>query len=863
MANFLDLILGLKVEASRPALWGALALFVFSSAVVLGMGWKSKLAMTRKQRISLLIMRVAVLMLLAAALAGFTGTEFRQALSVTILADTSQSIPADQVDRVKTWIETAWAKKGDVPVRVLNFDRFAKESLPTGNAPEVRPVSDRPGTDIARAIHAGQGAFEKNSFHRLVLLSDGNETMGDALFESGKAKAAGVRIDVVPLNTRSDRDIYIESLNLPKAARPGEKINVAVTVVSNFATTATLRLKRGKTIEISKKIDVTPGSQTIDFETKVKTDYSTNYTADIAADSDDHPDNNALSAMLRVSGNPRTILFSGNKAGDSQLLEALAAGKLSVKGANIDQFPSTANGLSPYDLVVLSNVDFLKFEKQKAEALSKYLADQGGGLMIVGGENTSTLRKDKDKKEKTRTKLPIEDLMPVFFKEKKKTEPNPVALLLVIDKSASMARQNKFGMAMRAAKDTIELLKDRDSVGVILFDDFPRWAIPLQLAKDKDAILEKLDQYGVDGGTSIYPAIKEARTAFKPLPNKVKHVILLSDGQSMSTFDQNAHVLQEMADKKITISTVALGKESDKEHLRKIAQIGRGRFYYTEDINQIPKIFIEETKSITKTNVVETEFEPEVVKKGEMLKGVDLKSLPHLFGYNSARGKPTAEVYLLSENKEPLLARWRYGLGRVTFFGSDSGSDWARGWVSWSEYEKFWGRVASHTLGDKNRRTYRLETKIEDDAVNVTVDALDVNGDFLNDLALDLEINRPDGEKSLTPLTQVRPGGYSGRFALSEFGEYSFTVGGKDAGAAGTEGVGRIFLSPPTEFISQATNTALLKKIANVTTGRYDPTVEQVFQMPPQKFPVDKPLWPYLLYGALGLFIVSVLVRRS
>ena len=297
--------------------------------------------------------------------------------------------------------------------------------------------------------------------------------------------------------------------------------------------------------------------------------------------------------------------------------------------------------------------------------------------------------------------------------------------------------------------------------------------------------------------------------------------------------------------------------------LIELALLGRGRFYYTEDISQIPKIFMEETKSITKTNVVETEFFPELIKRGDILREIDFKQMPSLYGYNAAKAKPTSEAYLTAEKKEPLLVRWRYGLGKVTFFGSDSGADWARQWPNWDMYARFWSQIARNTLGDQNRRTYRVEATVQDDRARVTVDALDYNGNFLNDLDLSLEVTSPEGDSRQVPLEQWRPGGYKGDFDVDDFGEYSFRVKGKETQTIKGEGIGRVFLSPPTEFISQSPNTELLKTIAQLTGGRYNPSLDQIFEIPEQTFPRKLPLWPYLLWAALGLFLLSILVRRS
>jgi Ca-activated chloride channel homolog len=864
MANFLDQLAALRLEAGDWTVGIAAAAFVIAGAVVFALGWRSRLMMSRFQRVTLLALRVAILLLLTAAMMQVTSEKKERSLSLVFAGDVSQSISNEELGRTSEFLKAAWERKEDIPLRALGFDRSTRGQKDPNVLPSLSRISKNPGTDIERGLSSAYELFPAETFKRLVLFSDGNETTGDALGQALAAKERGVQIDVVELATVTDRDIYIESVNLPRRARPGERIQVSVRVVSNFATKATLALKRGKAIETKREVEIVPGSNVFDFPVTVKTTYSTPYTADVSAEGDDHPDNNALTARLNVAGAPKIQVFSGNPGGDPSLLEALSVNRWSLNGAPIAKFPNSVRSLSGYDLVILSNVDFLNFGEGPAKVLSKYVGEYGGGVLVIGGTNTSRLREKEEDKEKKRKPLPIENLLPVTLKEKKKTEPNPPALLLVIDKSLSMARESKFSMAIRAAKDSIELVPDRGQVGVVLFDDFPRWAVQMQTAKNRDKIIEDLDRFGVDGGTSIYPAMKEGYAALKKLSNKVKHVILLTDGVSISTFDQNAHIIQNMADKKITVSTVALGKESDKKHLQKIAKMGRGRFYYVEKADEIPKIFTKETKTITKTNIVETEFVPELVKRGTMLRGIEFDKMPSLYGYNSARSKPTSELYALAEKKEPMIVRWRFGLGRVSFVGTDSGTDWARQWPDWEQYAKFWSQVAQNTLGDQNRRTYRLDAKVIGENASVTVDALDVNGDFVNDLDLTLLVSAPGSDEPMpVKLKQNRPGGYGGQFQLPEMGEYSFTVKGSSETSAATEGIGRIFLSPPNEFQHQAPNTALLKSLAETTGGRYNPTLDQIFEVPEKTFPRSRPLWPYMLYAALALFLVSIIIRRS
>ena len=110
----------------------------------------------------------------------------------------------------------------------------------------------------------------------------------------------------------------------------------------------------------------------------------------------------------------------------------------------MEAFPSRIGEFNYFDLILLSDVPPKELSAASVDLLTEYLRDYGGGLIVAGGEATGELGKE--------SVLPLEAVLPVKFKEKKKTEPNPVAMAIVLDKSNSMGRENKFGMAIRASK---------------------------------------------------------------------------------------------------------------------------------------------------------------------------------------------------------------------------------------------------------------------------------------------------------------------------------------------------------------------------------------------------------------------------
>ncbi len=859
MAAWLEYLKGLTLAASPRATIGVGLAVALGLLVFVLLARRSRLMMRPLSRWALIAVTGVTLVALGFAYAELTHTKKEKHLAVALIVDGSASIPDAELARARAWVNQAYGLKGETWTRTLVFSR-QPQLLPAAGA--AAPAIERPaetiGTNIARALQQSIEMFPEGYTRRVVLLTDGNQTDGDLAAQAQVAAAHGVAVSSVVLNTRADLDAYIESVSAPAAARPGERIKVGAVVTSNFATNARVTLTLAGKSVFTLIAPLVIGRNTFETETVVGNQTAATFTATVEAEGDMHPENNKLSAALHIDSAPRAAMFSNKPDADLPLVEALDSAALRIEPAPESAIPGSAAGLAGYDAVILSDINWRTLPHAQQEALAQYVKD-GGGALVIGGENTG----DLSKKE---LDAPIKKMMPVNFKEKKKTEPNPVTLILIIDKSASMGRERKFAMAVLAATETINRLDEKSRIGVILFDDFPRWAVPMQLVGDaanKKKMEDELRTFGVDGGTSLYPAVGEAYKVLKEDKAKVRHIIIMSDGLSTTTFGQWGHLIQWMAAKKITISTVGLGKEADRDHLKKIAAVGQGRFYYTEDFSQIPRIFMEEAKEITKTGIVEKKFTPELLKKGDMLDGLDLSAIPDLVGYNPADAKPTSEVFLTADRGEPLLTRWRFGLGRVTTLCTDSGAGWARSWRTWPQYATVMSRLLKGSLADLALRNYRIEARNEDENGAVKVDATDQYGNFLNDAGLILKVVAPGGDESDVPLSQARPGGYEGRFPLKDYGVYSLRVAPIGGGVHRNQGVGQINLQPPPEFVATQPDRVLLQSVATTTGGKLDPSPAEAFAEPDVEYPLHKPLQPYLLYVALGAMLLALLIRRG
>jgi hypothetical protein len=110
----------------------------------------------------------------------------------------------------------------------------------------------------------------------------------------------------------------------------------------------------------------------------------------------------------------------------------------------------------------------------------------------------------------------------------------------------------------------------------------------------------------------------------------------------------------------------------------------------------LPQIFIKETAIILKSAINEEPFTPKLVSATEPVRGIS--AFPQLLGYVATEPKPRAEIPLVTEKGDPLLAHWQYGLGRTVAFTSDARPKWAQHWTTWAQYQQFWQQVARWSL---------------------------------------------------------------------------------------------------------------------------------------------------------------------
>jgi uncharacterized membrane protein len=513
--------------------------------------------------------------------------------------------------------------------------------------------------------------------------------------------------------------------------------------------------------------------------------------------------------------------------------------------------------LLAYDGVILSNVSSLRLSRQQMELVRSYVRDQGGGLIMLGGEESFGVG--------GYFHTPVEEALPVTMEARQKLDVPSLAVVLVIDRSGSMEssvdRFTKLDLAKEAAQLVVELLDERNEVGVVAFDTANSWVVPMGPADQKDQIINEIASIKSGGGTDMFPALKEAYETLYARDALLKHLIVLSDGQAAAA--DFGGLVRRMTKDKITVSTVAIGRDADVRLMRDISRWGRGRFYFTEDPQSIPRIFTLEAQLASKSAIIERPFRPVLTHTHhEILRNIDWREVPPLGGYVATTPKITAEVLLASPQGDPVLAAWRFGVGRAAAFTSDFKAKWGVLWLRWPPFGRFVAQMVRWTLRTKDRADVVTHVAIRDGRGIVSLEAANPQGEFINFIEAEAGILGPDGSRTVMPLKQVAPGQYEGAFPAEEQGAYLIGVAQRREGTMIGSEIGSLVLPYSPEHRSRVVNQALLARLTSLTGGGFLEKAEDAFRLNRRLSRQPRDAWPFFLAAALLLFLAEVAARR-
>ena len=803
--------------------------------------WRRHHTQWKKIHLSVFTLRILTVCALVFALANpllFLPNEKEQ---IVYLLDRSASIQAAGDTAVGFINEGLAAKKDHQDVGIYSFaENLQTEALLSSEVevvPDLSTVTENAETDIGKALQLVSGITDRQKATRIILLSDGLETKGNALEEVAKFANSNVTVDVVPLAKTAAHDAVIESFTSPQVAYEGEAQQLITEISSAVRTNATLTLYENDAVIHSEEVTLEEGNNRFTYPHHGTSQGLVKYEAVIQVENDAVLENNRLTSVTTVQAPPRVLIVYGDEKGTA-IDDIIGESTVGYDVIAADDLPSSLSSYLAYNAIIFDNVPGYLVGEAKMTVIEQAVKHFGVGFMMVGGENSFGLG--------GYFKTPIEALLPVEMEVQGKHQLPTLGLVLVIDRSGSMMG-SKMELAKEAAARSVEMLRDDDTLGVIAFDDRPWEVIETGVLKDKKDALDKVSSIPADGGTEIYSAVALAYKNLQDLPLQRKHIILLTDGQS-ATNASYEDLLTAGLDKNVTLSTVAIGSDADMALLEDLSLLGKGRFYDVTDANMIPSILSRETAMISRTYIEDNPFYP-TVYNADQWNALFEAGVPQMNAYIGTTAKGMAKVIAESEKEDPILAEWQYGLGTTIAFTSDSSGAWAGDWARWEEWRAFWQTAIAEMLPSYHETAYDIQsqgngnyiiTDPSNEAAFLTIAAVNEQGE---NLPLEMEV---------LSAAKVRV------TVDSDPGLIFFSIANKEQQIYQSG----IHVPYGDEYAAKPTNTAMLEKVAELGNGSVleDPT--EAFRPFTQQGFESKSIAQWLLLLAMLLFFADITLRR-
>lgn len=728
-----------------------------------------------------LIWRIALTVLVLLSIIGVNLPGRKHKTTTIFLVDMSDSNIANLQEEESYIREQIELLPAGESYGIVTFGRNAVTEQFVNNEKDYYGIAtnpDRTATNIEDAAEYAISLIPDNRLGRIVVLTDGKETVGDISAVKDKLEKNDVEICGLLYEAEYGNDIYIQNVDMPDKLATGDAYNIKVTVYSTYETNATLKLWDDSELEDETKVKLSKGENTFVLNCVAGDDSIEQKNVTIEADGDTVLENNSMVTASLVDSPEKILLVSGIKEDSSGLENILKSLNKDVTTVSALSAPKDITGVLKYQTIILDDCHINDLPEEFPQLLQTFVRDYGGGLITTGGKESYAPGGYKD--------TILEDILPVDMTPKGVDEAPSLAMAMVIDCSGSMdsagydpvtgqntGGRKKIDVAVDAAKEAVDALNRSDYVGVVAFSDDFNWVQPIVLAEDKEAIKGKIETLGIMGGTVIKPAVIDAAKSLTSVDAGVKHIILLTDGEGETTDFSDA--IELINDNNITLSTVAVGSDSDTKLLEKLAEECNGRYYFSDSSSDVPKIFAEEVYLSGTAYYKNGDFSL-YTSNSNLVSGLYEDGISNITGYIATSTKSGAREVITTSEDEPLLSSWQYGLGHSIAWMTNASGDWNASLASQQDYLEMWKRMLDYTsmdneLGKDAVSVYKRRGKIE-----ISYSA----SEYSEDTSVLGVCTSPSGVTEELALEPSDPGNYTASFEPKEMGVYIINIRRKE-----------------------------------------------------------------------------------
>lgn len=785
-------------------------------------------------------------------------------LDLVVLVDRSRSMPAGSDAEADGLLQLIEQEAGPTHrVGIVSFGREARvERAPVkgGRFAGFQRAVDGDATDLAAALDLAEQLLPRDRAGRVLLVSDGQATGGDARAAARRLALRGTPVDFRHLSRReTGQDVAVRELAVPASLATGEPFHLTARVVASSAREVEYVLRRNGALLSRGTTTLREGENRIVFRDRLDEQGLAEYRFELLGVGDEVPENDQGRAVVRAEGRPQVlILRQDGQAG--ALARTLAKSGLEVKVA-APAIPSL-DALEGFAAVVLEDVPAEALGERGMRVLDAWVRLKAGGLLVTGGPSSFG--------QGGYHRSILDPLLPVSMELRPEQRRGSMAMVIAMDRSGSMSAptpdgRTKMSLAAEGAVAALQLLAPGDEAGVWVVDQKAHRIVELTPVEEGLPLDRVASISAMGGGIFVFEALEATAFEIDQSTKQTRHIVLFADAADAEQPGNYQELLADLAKKKITVSVIGLGRETDSDAalLTDIARRGNGRVYFTESAMELPRLFAQETIIVARAAFID---EPTAVAPaGELaLLGAPdpvLLSPPHLGGYNLTYLRPSAGALYrtLDENHAPALAAWSRGLGRVAAFTGEVDGPRAAILTGWRGYRALFGKTVRWAMGPEESGDAVLKVRREGHDLLVTAEIDPDASERYAGASVTLLRGSAEGTPEEAPLRLESDGKLVARFRLSGSDTYHPVV----------KLGGEVLRAPPAtlpyapEFEPRAPDAGRreLEAIASLTGGRERLSVEGLFERAALSHS-RLPLAPWLTALVLLLVLLEVAARR-
>ena len=647
------------------------------------------------------------------------------------------------------------------------------------------PLPDVTATDVESALNYAATLFEYPETARIVLISDVLETDGSVAKTIKSVAAKGIKVDTVYMSDDSrDDEVQLIGMERPEERiEVGSPFSVKLSLQSNYQGTATITPYDNDVAGIPFELVLKEGVQDVYVPFEFTLPGLHRMSFEIEAGGDTLAENNVFHSYIYLEIFDDILVIESNH-NESEALCRMLKDELNATVMNIGSVAATLTSvdeLRRYDEIVLVNVSNGDMPEGFVELLYTYVHDFGGGLFTICGNAPDSNPNDE---EWTANAYTREDMYGTLYQDMLPVEAinytPPTAVMIVIDRSGSMTTdtsgnplpesENKLLFAKNGAVECVELLSERDYVGIMSFADLYTEHIELTPRTQRDKILaaiEHIDGEG-GGGTNFSPALERAGKALASMTDvENKHIIFITDGEpSAADAERYKYWLQENSKNGITTSVIGVrcttaAKNTMTTLLTNYAGMSEENFHDVTDLNSASSTI---KKDFEVNKIMDVNYETFTPKINDVnspiVEGVLQENMPSLDGFYGLKAKEDADV-ILSGRFTPIYAQWSFGLGRVGTFACDLNGTWSSSFIDTPEGNAIVNNIIASLFPLEDLKPKEIE--VEHEGGNYFT-KLNVFTDLEDGQYIEVTVTSPDtedGESNIQILTAGAEDNYS------------------------------------------------------------------------------------------------------